>query len=126
MKNQTIATLPDDLCELTITEIGPFVQGIRSVTGKWKPEILWLLVQRMHRFGELHRAVPGITRHMLTTQLRELEADGLVKRTVFAEIPPRVEYQVTDAILRLRPVLEAFLIACQDPGLADDPAGKPV
>ena len=77
--------------------------------GKWKLEILWLLSQRMHRFNELRRAIPGVTQHMLTMQLRELESDGLVRRTIYAEIPPRVEYEVTDDAMRLRPVFEAIL-----------------
>lgn len=57
------------------------------LSGKWKLEIMWLLSQRVYRFGELRKAIPGITQHMLTAQLRELEADGLVSRTVFAEVP---------------------------------------
>lgn len=65
------------------------------LSGKWKLEIMWLLNQRVYRFGELRKAIPGITQHMLTAQLRELEADGLVSRTVFAEVPPRVEYAIT-------------------------------
>lgn len=77
--------------------------------GKWKLEILWLLHQRMHRFNELRRAIPGVTQHMLTVQLRELENDGLVRRTIYAEIPPRVEYEVTDDAARLKPVFEAIL-----------------
>src|SRR5262245_55404768 len=63
------------------------------------PEILWLLNQRMHRFGELHRAVPGITQHMVTTKLQELEADGLLRRTIYPEVPPRVEYEITPKAL---------------------------
>src|SRR6202790_959773 len=70
--------------------------ALATITGKWKLEILWLLNQRVHRFGELKRAIPGITQHMLTSQLRELEDDGLVNRTIFAEIPPRVDYAITD------------------------------
>ena len=65
------------------------------LSGKWKLEIMWLLNQRIYRFGELRKAIPGITQHMLTAQLRELEADGLVSRTVFAEVPPRVEFRST-------------------------------
>ena len=78
------------------------------LSGKWKLEIMWLLNQRAHRFGELRKAIPGVTQHMLTAQLRELEADGLVSRTVFAEVPPRVEYEITKKALGLGPVMEAL------------------
>lgn len=79
------------------------------ISGKWKLEILWLLDQRVHRFGELRRAIPGITQHMLTAQLRELEEDGLVSRTVFAEVPPRVEYAITPKARGLGPTMEALM-----------------
>ena len=62
----------------------------------------------MHRFGELRRAIPAITQHMLTAQLRELEADGLVSRTIFAEVPPRVEYEITRKARGLGPTMEAL------------------
>jgi DNA-binding HxlR family transcriptional regulator len=81
---------------------------IALIGGKWKLEILWLLNQRLHRFNELRRAIPDVTQHMLTVQLRELEADGLVRRTVFPEVPPRVEYEITDASRRLKPVFNAI------------------
>lgn len=68
---------------------------MRMLTGKWKGEILWRLGHGTLRFGELRRAIPGITQHMLTTQLRDLEAHGLVKRTIYPEVPPRVEYELT-------------------------------
>lgn len=86
------------------------------LSGKWKLEILWLLNQRMHRFGELRRAIPSITQHMLTAQLRELEADGLVSRTVFAEVPPRVEYEITPKALGLGPAMEALTVWWQTYG----------
>lgn len=57
------------------------------LSGKWKLEIMWLLNQRIYRFGELRKAINGVTQHMLTAQLRELENDGLISRTVFAEVP---------------------------------------
>lgn len=79
------------------------------LSGKWKLEIMWLLSQRTHRFGELRKAIPGITQHMLTAQLRELEADGMVLRTVFAEVPPRVEYQMTAKALGLGPTIQALM-----------------
>ncbi|ACT08143.1 transcriptional regulator, HxlR family [Dickeya chrysanthemi Ech1591] len=78
------------------------------LSGKWKLEIMWLLSQRIYRFGELRKAIPGITQHMLTAQLRELEADGLVSRTVFAEVPPRVEYEITEKARGLGPTMEAL------------------
>ncbi|MTV37032.1 winged helix-turn-helix transcriptional regulator [Duganella radicis] len=78
------------------------------LSGKWKLEIMWLLNQRVYRFGELRKAIPGITQHMLTAQLRELEADGLVLRTVFAEVPPRVEYEITAKARGLGPTMEAL------------------
>jgi DNA-binding HxlR family transcriptional regulator len=62
----------------------------------------------VHRFGELRKGIPGITQHMLTAQLRELEADGLVSRTVFAEVPPRVEYEMTAKARGLGPTMEAL------------------
>jgi DNA-binding HxlR family transcriptional regulator len=82
--------------------------SIAVLTGKWKLEILWLLNQRIHRFGELRRSIPGVTQHMLTAQLRELEADGLVTREVFAEVPPKVEYSITNKARDLRPVFDAI------------------
>lgn len=78
------------------------------LSGKWKLEIMWLLNQRIYRFNELRKAIPGITQHMLTAQLRELEADGLVSRTVFAEVPPRVEYEITAKARGLGPTMEAL------------------
>ena len=78
------------------------------LSGKWKLEIMWLLNQRMYRFGELRKAIPGITQHMLTAQLRELESDGLVSRTVYAEVPPRVEYEITQKARGLGPTMEAL------------------
>jgi DNA-binding HxlR family transcriptional regulator len=83
--------------------------ALGTITGKWKLEILWLLNQRTHRFGELRRNIAGVTQHMLTKQLRELEVDGLIAREVFAEVPPRVEYTITDKARELEPVFEALL-----------------
>jgi DNA-binding HxlR family transcriptional regulator len=81
-----------------------FRRAVGMINGRWKLEILWLLSHGTRRFGELKRGLPGITQHMLTAQLRALERDGLIKRTIFAEVPPRVEYESTDAARRLRPI----------------------
>lgn len=86
------------------------------LSGKWKLEIMWLLNQRVHRFGELRTSIPGITQHMLTAQLRELETDGLVSRTIFAEVPLRVEYQITEKARGLGPVMEALTVWWQAHG----------
>ncbi len=83
-------------------------RAFAMLTGKWKLEIMWLLNQRVYRFGELRKAIPGITQHMLTAQLRELEADGLVSRTVFAEVPLRVDYEITAKARGLQPTMDAL------------------
>jgi DNA-binding HxlR family transcriptional regulator len=83
--------------------------AMRLLTGKWKGEIIWSLRDGKLRFGELLRAIPGITQHMLTTQLRDLESHGLVARTVYAEVPPRVEYELTEAARDLRPVFDEIM-----------------
>lgn len=86
------------------------------LSGKWKLEIMWLLHQRVFRFGELRKAIPGITQHMLTVQLRELEADGLVLRTIFPEVPLRVEYEMTVKARGLTPTIEALMAWWQEYG----------
>ena len=73
--------------------IGP---AFAVVGGKWKASILWELAEEPLRFGELKRRVAGVTEKMLIQQLRELERDQLVTRTIFPEVPPRVEYALTD------------------------------
>jgi DNA-binding HxlR family transcriptional regulator len=86
-----------------------FLEAMRPLTGKWKIEILWVLAQRTRRFGELRRALPGITQHMLSLRLRELEADGLVKRTVYPESVLRVEYEISEAVHGLKPVFREVI-----------------
>lgn len=81
--------------ELTLSIIG----------GVWKPLILFNLLTGKKRFMELTRLIPSATQRMLTLQLRELEADGLVTRNVFAEVPPRVEYEATLLARTLAPVM---------------------
>lgn len=77
----------------------PYICGLDAaidvVGGKWKALILWELQSGTRRFGELRRALPGISEKMLIQQLRELEADGIVHREIYREVPPRVEYSLT-------------------------------
>jgi len=76
------------------------------IGGKWKSVILWHLKRGGRRSGELQRLIPGITRKMLTQQLRELERDGVVSRKVFGVVPPKVEYSLSEYGRTLRPLLE--------------------
>jgi len=82
--------------------------ALKVFSGKWTLMILCQLSKRVARFNELKRTIPGITQHMLTASLRELEANGIVQRTVYAEVPPRVEYQMTQHGRSLKPVIEAL------------------
>jgi DNA-binding HxlR family transcriptional regulator len=80
--------------------------AIEAIGGKWKGVILYHLSSSEYkRFSELRRLLPTITQRMLTKQLRELEKDGIVLRTVYAEVPPRVEYSLTDFGTTLKPIL---------------------
>ena len=83
-----------------MTALGKFTCGLDAamavVDGKWKPLILWELQGGPKRFNVLHRSLTGISQKMLTSTLRELERDGFVARKVFATIPPKVEYTLTE------------------------------
>jgi len=78
------------------------------IGGRWKALILQQLFEGVMRFNELHRALTGITHKTLTQQLRELEADGIIGRMVYPQIPPKVEYSLTPRGRTLRPVLTAM------------------
>ena len=79
--------------------------ALSVIGGIWKPVILFHLLDRKMRFGELSRSLPHATQRMLTLQLRELEADKVITRTVYREVPPRVEYSLTELGKTLEPVL---------------------
>ena len=81
---------------------------LRFIDGKWKGVILWHLLAETLRFNQLRRLLPSVTQRMLTNQLRELEQDGLVARRIYAEIPPKVEYSLTERGRTLEPVLLAL------------------
>jgi DNA-binding HxlR family transcriptional regulator len=81
---------------------------LAMIGGKWKPSILYLLYRDATRFNALQRAMPGITQRMLTLQLRALERDGIVERTIEPTVPPQVEYALTAQGRSLGPLLEAI------------------
>jgi DNA-binding HxlR family transcriptional regulator len=81
---------------------------VEVIGGRWKPTILFHLKDQPRRFNELRRLVPGITQRMLTLQLRALEQDGVVSRTVHNNVPPHVEYSFTRKGLTLGPILDAM------------------
>jgi DNA-binding HxlR family transcriptional regulator len=90
------------------TYYNPVEFALHFIGGKWKIPILWRLRERVWRYGELRADIPGITTKMLTQQLRELEADGFVTRTVYPVIPPHVEYALTDRGRSALPIIEAL------------------
>ena len=86
----------------------PVETTLLLIGDKWKVLILRDLMDGTRRFGELRRSVGGISQKVLTEKLRELEADGILTRTAYAEIPPRVEYALTELGSSLRPVLDSL------------------
>lgn len=86
----------------------PVEATLELIGGKWKGIILFHLLEGKLRFSELKRLIPCVTQRMLTKQLRELEADGLVTRTIHAEVPPRVEYEMTKEGRTLKAILHSL------------------
>lgn len=95
---KTANELPACPVETTLTLIG----------NKWKVLILRDLMQGTKRFGELKRSVGGVSQKVLTAQLRDMEESGLINRKVYAEVPPRVEYSLTELGQSLKPILDAM------------------
>lgn len=86
----------------------PVETTLLIIGDKWKVLILRDLMEGTKRFGELKNSIGSVSQKVLTTQLRDMEAKGLLTRTVYAEVPPRVEYTLTDTGYSLKPVLEAM------------------
>ena len=86
----------------------PLTRAIGTIGNKWKPLILHVIRERTIRFGQLDAIIPNITRKVLTEQLKELEEDGVVVRIAFKELPPRVEYSLTEKGLAFLPILDTI------------------
>ena len=86
----------------------PVATTVQLIGNKWKLLIIRNLLVRPWRFNELHKDLDGISQKVLTDSLRSLEQDGLVTRTVYAEVPPRVEYALSDVGLSLKPILDTM------------------
>lgn len=99
MAENEVKNLPACPVETTLTLIG----------NKWKVLILRDLLPGTKRFGELKKSLGAVSQKVLTAQLRDMEAEGLISRTVYAEVPPRVEYTLTDLGMSLKPVLDSML-----------------
>lgn len=84
----------------------PMEVTLNIIDGKWKIFILWHLGERTLRFNELRRILPHVTQKMLTQQLRELESAGMINRKIYAQVPPKVEYSLTESGKSLQPILK--------------------
>ena len=93
---------------MAITDQCPMEVGLNILSGKWKLRILWQVSKGPVRFNELQRLLGAITTKTLTSQLRELEEQGIVRRTVYPETPPKVEYTLTELGETIQPVLKAL------------------
>ena len=112
MENDTITDIQDYKIEKkTVFDENscPVTATMKVLGGKWKPILInAIYITSPARFGELRRSGKGITQSMLTSQLRELEDDGIISRKIYAEIPPRVEYTLTEFGLTLAPIILAM------------------
>lgn len=87
----------------------PVETTLMLISDRWKVLIIRDLMDGTKRFGELKKSIGSISQKVLTSNLREMEADGLVNRKVYAEVPPRVEYTLTDTGYSLKPILDAMV-----------------
>ena len=86
----------------------PVEVTLSMISDRWKVLILRDLITGTKRFGELRKSIGNVSQKVLTTNLRSMEDDGLIKRKVFAEVPPRVEYTLTDTGMSLKPILDSM------------------
>lgn len=101
--------LLEDGTVVTHAMLAPIIHLMRTLSAKWKLEILFAINEGHHRFGAIMRATPGITQHMLSTRLRELQQEGFLLRQDYGEVPPRVEYSLTPAADALQPSFDALM-----------------
>ena len=87
----------------------PLTYAIRITGGKWKPIIIYRLYKGINRFGILHRSIEGISKNMLTRELRDMEANKILNRKVYAEVPPKVEYSLTKKGVELIPIFDNLI-----------------
>jgi|SRR5579859_7839669 len=108
LKNPKVSTgfSPEECKKAARPEYAAMIENVLKVIGgKWKVLIIYhLSMAEVVRFGELKRKLPGVTQRVLTNQLREMEADGLIDRKVYAEVPPKVEYSLSEAGRQLKDV----------------------
>lgn len=103
------------------------VYALTLIGGRWKPTILFSLLEGAMCYNQLLKSIPGISERMLAAQLRELEKDGLVKRTVYAEVPQRVEYELTQLGMSATPLLQSMSEwgnSLRELAFAQNPAGQ--
>ena len=92
----------------------PVATTVQLIGNKWKLLILRNLLARPWRFNELRKSLDGISQKVLTESLRSMESDGIIVRTVYAEVPPRVEYSLSELGETLRPILDAMQVWGQE------------
>ncbi|GAB3317206.1 hypothetical protein GCM10027299_08340 [Larkinella ripae] len=100
---------PEELASFAMTKC-PVTLTNLIIGGKWKPVIIHNVSRGINRFGELQRAMPGVSKKMLTQELRDLERNGIMNRKIYAEIPPRVEYSLTERGRATLPVLQSMVV----------------
>lgn len=107
MKNKTKQEIKDNLyIKKDSNYTCPVTKAVRAIGGRWKPIILFLIYNKINRFGEMQRSLNGISKQMLTKELRELEKDKIIDRKVYAVVPPKVEYFLSKDGKKILPILK--------------------